>query len=193
MKPLPTTAWDPSLHRIIDDMDGRPLNVHALMANHPELLEAWWDYRNYSVRGGALPERDRELVILRVAVHMRAWYEWGSHVDRGLAAGLTMDEINRVLNGQLAGEWTSSEALLLEAVDQLVKHQGIAVATQSSLAAHYSAQQIMDVISIHGMYVTLACMINTFGLELDEHISARLPEAATRESFERSVSATNRD
>ena len=41
----------------------------------------------------------------------------------------------------------------------------------------------MDVIAIHGMYVTLACMINTWGLELDAHVRERLPESMTRENF----------
>ena len=84
MRPLPLPEWDDSLERVLDDMDGQPLNVHGLMANHPDLLNAWWDYRNYSVRGGALDQRDCELVILRVAVHMRNWYEWAAHVDRAL-------------------------------------------------------------------------------------------------------------
>ena len=40
LNPLPIQEWDSGLRHIIDDMDGRPINVHALMAHHPELLEA---------------------------------------------------------------------------------------------------------------------------------------------------------
>jgi alkylhydroperoxidase family enzyme len=170
MQPLPLAEWDESLNHVIDDMNGRPLNVHGLMANHPELLNAWWGFRNYSVRGGALEQRDCELVILRVAVHMRSWYEWASHVDRGLASGLSIEEIEKVRQGPGASEWGDRDALLLKSVDELLTERAISKPTQAKLAAHFSANQIMDVIAIHGMYITLGCMINTWGLELDEPV-----------------------
>ena len=93
LDPLQVADWDSSLSSIIDEMNGEPLNVHKLMANNPALLKAWWNFRNYSITGGALGTRLGELVILRVAVHMRAWYEWASHVERSIARGLSMDEI----------------------------------------------------------------------------------------------------
>ena len=187
MKPLPLKEWDASLSHVVDDMNGRPLNVHSLMANHPELLNAWWAFRNYSVRGGALVQRDCELVILRIAVHMRSWYEWASHVDRGLASGLSIEEIERVIDGPDASEWNDRDALLLGSVDELVTERGICPNTQARLAEHFSANQVMDIIAIHGMYISLACMINTWGLALDEPIQNRLPAGVSRDDFERCV------
>ena len=118
MKPLPISAWDSSLQRVVDDMHGRPLNIHALMANHPRLLNAWWDLRMYLVNGGDLTQRHCELAILCIAVHIKSWYEWASHVVRGIDSGLT-----------------------------------------------------------------LGCLINTWGLELDEHVREKLPEAVTEAVF----------
>lgn len=188
MEPLPPSQWDDSLQHVIDDMRGLPLNVHSLMANHPELLNAWWNYRNYSVTGGALEQRDCELVILRVAVHLQVWYEWASHVVRGLASDLTMDEINRVKTGPSAAQWSDRDSLLLSAVDQLVQNHGIDNDTQVGLAEHFSKQQTLDVIAIHGLYITLGCMINTWGLELDKHVAEQLPEGVTRKAFEQDLS-----
>ncbi len=175
MKPLPLNEWDESLKHVIDDMDGRPLNIHSLMANHPSLLHAWWDFRNYSVRGGSLDQRDRELVILRVAIHMRSWYEWASHVDRGLAAGLTIEEIDRVRQGPEAAEWSEHDRLLLQSVDELIAGRSIRAATREKLADHFDANQLMDIIAIHGMYITIGCMINTWGLDIDDHIQGDYP------------------
>ncbi|MFZ0451581.1 MAG: carboxymuconolactone decarboxylase family protein [Desulfatiglandaceae bacterium] len=185
VKPLIIEQWDDSLKPILDDMNGRPINVHRLMANHPDLLKAWWSFRNYSVAGGALGKRWGELVILRVAVHMKAWYEWGSHVERGLACGLTLEEIERVKDGGDAVGWKPKEALLLRAVDELIADHSLSKSLQAELAGSFSTKQIMDLIAIHGMYVILGCMINSWGLELDEHVAAKLPDAVTREQFER--------
>lgn len=182
--PLPISEWDAPLTHIIDDMDGRPLNVHSLMANHPSLLKAWWDFRNYSITGGDLGKRKGELVILRVAVHMNAWYEWASHAERALACGLTLKEIERVKQEPESPEWNASERLLLKAVDELFILHAISNQTHTRLREHYSARQVMDLIAIHGMYVILGGMINTWGLELDPHIEKNLPASVTKEQFE---------
>ena len=187
MQPLPLQEWDESLSGVLDDMSGQPLNVHSLMANHPQLLNAWWDYRNYSVNGGDLAQRDRELVILRVAFHTGAWYEWASHVDRGQQVGLSLDEIDRVANGPGAPNWTTKETALLTAVDELISKRAITAAIQKNLSEYFSTNQIMDIIAIHGMYITLGCMINTWGLELDDRVEQRLPDGVSRARFERAV------
>jgi len=187
MKPVPLEQWDESLSYVIDDMNGCPLNVHSLMANHPDLLNAWWEFRNYTVRGGALTQRECELVILRVAVHLRSWYEWASHVDRGLASGLSLEEIQRVSQGPGAAEWSFRDTLLLQSVDELIGKRAITATTREQMTDHFSDQQLMDIIAIHGMYTTLSCMIDTWGLQLDEPVEDRLPDSVSRDDFERRI------
>ena len=184
MQPLPLQQWDESLDHVIADMNDRPLNVHGLMANHPDLLNAWWDFRNYAVNGGALAQRDCELLILRVAVHMKCWYEWASHVVRGTAAGLAEEEITRVQEGPKADGWSTRDAALLQSVDDLFKHRQITTATQERLAGLFAPGQVLDIIAIYGMYVTLGCMINTWDTSLDDSVQSRLPDAFSRRAFE---------
>ena len=193
MKPLPPNEWDPSLQHIIDDMNGQPIHMHCLLANHPGLLNAWWSYRMYSVRGGDLEQRDCELVILRVAVHLKAWYEWAAHVDRGLTAGLSLDEIERIAEGPSAADWGKRDAILLESVDQLIASHRIDVETRIALGDYFSEKQIMDVVSLQGLYVTIACLIGTWGIEIEDHIAQRLPDSVTEQSFRKLVSASNRN
>jgi len=182
--PLPLAEWDSSLSSIAADMNQQPLNVHKLMANHPGLLRAWWNFRNYSVSGGALGRRKGELVILRVAVHMKAWYEWASHVERSLACGLSLDEIESIRKTQLDANWKTDEGLLLEAVDELIATRGLSSQSLIKLNEFYDATQLMDIMAIHGMYIILACMINTWGLELDSQVKEKLPPSLSREQFE---------
>lgn len=181
MKPVPIRDWDPSLQHVIDDMHGRPINIHGLMANHPALLNAWWNLRNYLVNGGDLEQRQCELVILRVAVHMKSWYEWGSHVVRGLDSGLSLDEIERVRGD--SNDWDDADSALLTAVDDIAQHNVISEETHRSLARHFTDRQMLDIVLLHGMYLTMGCMINTWDIELDDCVRERLPEQVTRQSF----------
>ena len=183
MKPLALSDWDTSLDHVVDDMKGRPLNIHSMMANHPGLLNAWWNLRNYSVDGGDLEQRECELVILRVAVHMQTWYEWASHIVRALACGLSSDEIERVRKGPADPKWQESDAVLLRVVDELISERRVSATTRQTFERLFSANQLMDVMVIRGMYITIASMINTWGLELDQHIQALLPDGLRENPF----------
>jgi len=183
LKPLATQYWDQALDKVIADTKGAPIHVHQLMAHNPKLLEAWWDFRNHCVEGGTLGKRAGELVILRVAVHMQAWYEWGSHVDRALVCGLTIDEINQVLNRSSAGYWRPADAALLSAVDELIGQHSISEQLQVELEIHFDTAQLMDIIAIQGMYVILACMIKSWGLKLDQEVNDRIAEHTNERDF----------
>ena len=182
--PLDTEDWDDSLAQVIDDMGGRPINVHKLMAHHPALLEAWWNLRNYTIAGGDLGQRHTEILILRVALLMENWYEWASHVHRGLAAGLTMEEIDRVKAGPADPDWQPDERLLIRAVDELVHDRAVTDATLEALREHFTDRQILDAIVTQGAYVTLGCLLNTWETPLDETVEASIPDQVTREDFE---------
>ena len=175
--------WDQSLDFIIEEMNGSPLNVHKLLAKHPKLLKAWWNFRNYSVEGGDLGRRHGELVILRVAFYLKSWYEWASHVDRSLKVGISIEEIQNVNKILDPNDWSEKEFSLLNAVDQLIESKCLSKPQYKQLSNFFSEQQIMDLIAIHGMYLILGCMINIWGLPLDDDIQERLPSSINKSSF----------
>ena len=186
MNVLEADAWDETLDKIRSDMNGQPLNIHGLMANHPDLLKAWWPLRNHGVSGGTLGDRLGELAILRTAVRMECWYEWASHVDRALSRGLSMEEIERVrTSGQ--GDWAEKEWVLLEAVDCLLESGVLGESILARLEAHYSTAQQLDLVAITGMYRILGCMIKTWDPPLDASVEQRLPDGVDRDSFEASA------
>jgi alkylhydroperoxidase family enzyme len=181
--PLDVDMWPSALDGVNADMQGAPINVHKLMAHSPNLLRAWWDFRNYSVTGGTLGARLGELVILRVSVHLGVWYEWGSHVDRALRLGLSTSAIFEVLNAR--PNLVTSETLILTAVDELMLDNGITKPTRAILEEHFSTAQIMDLIAIQGMYVILGGFIKTWDLALDDAVADRIKPVTNRSDFER--------
>ena len=95
-----------------------PLNIFTTLARHPALVRRWLPFGTVMLTG-ALPPRDRELLILRTAWNCRSAYEWGQHVRIGLAAGVTQDEIDRVPPGPGAPGWSPLDAALHGAADEL--------------------------------------------------------------------------
>ena len=103
--------------------DGTVLNIFTTLAHHPKLLKRWAAFGGTLLFGGELPPRDRELLILRTALHCDAEYEWGQHVGIGLASGLTEEEIERLHSKDAPGEWSETEKALLAAAGHLTAYK----------------------------------------------------------------------
>ena len=51
--------------------DGSPLNIFATLAHHPALLRRWLVFATHVFAKNSLPQRDRELLILRTGWRCR--------------------------------------------------------------------------------------------------------------------------
>jgi len=153
MQPLKPDNWPDELNEIRSCL-GSPLNIHGMMAHHPELLQAWMPLRNHIVANSSLSGRQRELIILRT--------------ERGMIAGLKADEINRVVVGADAPGWQADEAALLNAADDCHRNSRLTNKTIEQLQAHFSARQQLDIIVTVGMYKTLAVIIKTWDVQMED-------------------------
>ncbi len=146
------------------------LNVVKTIANHPKLAAAWQPLGGYILRESTLPDRHRELLILRTAWLCQAEYEWGHHARLARTAGITDAEILRITKGPEALGWSSFDRSLLRAADQLHTDSAIFEYTWGSLKARYNDQQMMDVVFTVGEYQMVAMAINAFGVQREEGI-----------------------
>jgi len=167
MQPLKPDNWPDELNEIRSCL-GSPLNIHGMMAHHPELLQAWMPLRNHIVANSSLSGRQRELIILRTAHNCEADYEWQHHVERGMVAGLKTDEINRVAAGADAPGWKADEAALLNAADDCHRNSKLSHNTIEQLQAHFSTRQQLDIIVTVGMYKTLAVIIKSWNVQMED-------------------------
>jgi alkylhydroperoxidase family enzyme len=172
--PLPPDEWDGEIKRILEAIPGGvenrlgDNNIFPTLARHPELFRAWLRFGGYLLTSGELPGRDRELLILRTAVNCRSSYEWGQHVRISLAGGIEREVIDRVLEGPAADGWSSHEAALLRAADELHRDSRVSDETWSALAETYDTEKLIETTLVVGHYEMLAGALNSFGVELDE-------------------------
>ena len=144
------------------------LNIFRTLAHAPEALTAFLAWGSYILsKKNALPPRERELVILRTGFLCGAGYEWTQHVEIGLRAGLTRDEIEK-LKGNIDECWPAADDALLSACDDLHRDQFITDKTWAALKAHFTDKQCMDLVFTAGQYTQVSMMLNTFGVQLDE-------------------------
>ena len=159
--------WDDKLANIRSQMSA-PLNTHQLLANYPDWLLGWMNFRNHVVHGTTLTARQFELIVLRVATLAQAPYEWEHHVVSGEEAGLSREEIERVRSGPDAPGWSGADATLLQTVDDCLDNYCVREATLERLREIFSDTQLFDIISTVTLYFAMALMTRTFGVPIDD-------------------------
>ncbi|WP_274910648.1 MBL fold metallo-hydrolase [Streptomyces sp. WZ-12] len=146
---------------------GRPvLNVLATIGNHPDLLLSLAPLLAQLAQG-LLPPRERELAILRTAHRTGSTYEWHHHAHLGATAGLTAPEIASIRRGPDTADWNEADRALLRAVDELCDKRSLSTATWQTLAARYSAPQLLELLALIGTYTLVAGILNSCRVPLD--------------------------
>jgi len=145
----------------------RGMNVLGTLAQHPTLMQAYHAFNGHLLYTTSLDARQRELLILRVAARRGAEYEWRQHVHIARGAGFTEAEIERVAEGPHASGWSTLDAAMLRAVDELLADAEITDGTWAELAAALDRHQLMDLVFTVGAYDLLAMAFKSFGVELD--------------------------
>ena len=150
----------------------RPKGLNALgtFARHPELARAYNTFNGHVLFASHISPRQRELLVLRVAILRNCEYERRQHEVLAADAGLSADEVSRIAAGPRASGWSALDAALLQAVDDLIADGVIADDTWAALAHDLDAQQLIDVVFTIGAYEILAFAFRSFGVELDDDL-----------------------
>ncbi len=185
LDPIPPNEWPPGMrdalaalhpanprHPFPERRADRPKGLHVLgtLAHHPELTTAYHTFNGQVQFGTTLTQRQRELLILRVAAVRDCEYEWAQHAVIAGDVGVGVADVERVAQGPDAPGWGDLDMALLRAVDELIADAAISEETWATLAASLDAQQLMDVIFTVGAYDTLAMFIGSVRMELDDDL-----------------------
>jgi 4-carboxymuconolactone decarboxylase len=178
--PVPASGNPPELQAVLDGLarstGGEPQNIFRTLANHPALLRDYLRFGGRLLVQGELPDRQRELVIMRTAWLCRCAYEWGQHARLGRRAGLTDEDILAVAGGSDSDRWSPDDAQLLVATDELVEHHTVSDQSWQALAARFTDTQLLELTLLVGNYAMLAGMLNAVGVEPDAGLDT-LPDS----------------
>lgn len=172
--PVPPEDQSPETEELLQampsDRDGKVLNLFTTLAHHPRLLKRWSAFGGVLLRGGELPDRDRELLILRTSWNCQAHYEWVHHEEIARQVGLTGEEIERIPQGPDSAGWTKHDGLLLRAADELHRDSRIGDDTWTALAQRYDKAQLVELCMLVGQYHLVAFTLNSLGIQLEDQL-----------------------
>ncbi len=166
---LEPSEWDDKAREIMQPFvdSERDFNVFRTMMNHPDLAERWLVFASHILMQSTLPERERELLILRIGHLCRAGYEWNKHADISRFLGMSEAEIETSRSGPETPGLSELDRLLLQAADELHGDAHISDTTWKGLAQNFSTQQLMDLVFTVGQYNLVSMALNSFGVQAD--------------------------
>jgi alkylhydroperoxidase family enzyme len=146
--------------------ESRPFpDVSLIQLRHPGMFKGQMVLGIELAARGSIPDRDRELITLRIALLTRSPFEWSEHVDIGKAFGLTSEDIERVINGSEAPGWTEHEAVVLRAVEEMIADYCVSDATWEALAKTYEEKQLLELPLLVGSYMMTAIQLNSLKIQ----------------------------
>ncbi len=158
--------------------ENKPLNILGTIAHHPNLLEPFLGFAATLAMRGVLSRRHSELLALRAAWNCRSSFEWGHHVLYARAAGMSDEEIARVVECADGG-WANEERDLLLAADELHAGYDLSEPTWQRLREGFSDAQLVEIPFVVGHYTMLSMVANSTGVPLEADLPP-LPEHGNR-------------
>jgi 4-carboxymuconolactone decarboxylase len=154
--------------------DGQTVPLDAIpeimftMCRYPDLWQKIMDL-SIQIQGpeSVLPLRDRKLAILRTGWLCRAPYEFGEHVNQSKRAGLTTEEIERIVAGSSAPGWDEHEQAILRAVEELHETTMVSDETWAQLSQRLDEHQMVELLVLIGQFTATAYFQNALRLRLE--------------------------
>jgi AhpD family alkylhydroperoxidase len=150
-----------------------PLNLFKVLVRSPELMKRVNALGGLFMAHGSLQERERELVILRVAWNSGCDYEFAQHAPIGRRFGLSHEEIRNLGRKPEAGDWGEVDLGLIRLTDELMYHLEASDATWDLVSRGRDHGQMMELVLLVGYYQMLAAFART----------VRVPIEPDREGF----------
>lgn len=99
-----------------------------------------WNFRD---------DRTREIIVLRLASSFGSSYELQHHLTIARQAGLSMYEIEAIIQGRMLENFKEHENCLLTAVDQIINKESV---DKESFFKYYNKEELQYLVAFAGFY-----------------------------------------
>ena len=134
----------------------------AIWLRNLDLAERANKLGNVLRREGKLDRRLFELMVLVVARHWTAQYEWHAHEKHARTCGLAEDVIEAIRHRRQPAFAKDDERLIYEATTQLLEAKRIEQSTYDRLIALLGQDVVIEYVSACGFYTMVAMVLVAF-------------------------------
>ncbi len=144
-----------------------PLGVWLWRAELASRAQTLGRYCRYD---SSLPPRLSELAILVTARHWSAEFEWQSHKQPALDAGLDPAIVEAIRKGEKPDFDSTSEQIVYEFSTELQNHKKVSDSTYNTAVKELGKEAVVDLVGVLGYYALISMTINAFEVDaVGEH------------------------
>ena len=129
----------------------------------PVMAQRMFDLLHYLRWNSSLPTRLNEFAILIISRQWRSQVEWFAHAPLAIKAGLAPDVVAELKAQKRPSAMQADEALVYDFITELTVQHQVCDATFQRARQTFSDQQIVDLTTVAGTYVTVAMLLTMAG------------------------------
>lgn len=143
---------DPLAARIKEEREGKLLNLYKMLLHSPPVAEGWLAFLTAVRQRAELPDRYRELAILRVAALNGADYEFDAHVPFALRAGFEQATIDALRSTGVPAELGDAERAVIAYTDAMTRDVRVPDAVFAQVRAQLAERHIVELTATISAY-----------------------------------------
>ena len=162
LKPENLTPDQQAIHaRIAGSRGGVVRGPFAIWLRNPAIAEAA-DRLGSTLRRGSLDKRLFEIMVLVVARHWSAQYEWFAHARHALKEGISPEAVEAIRHRREPQFTRDDERLVYDLVTEMNETRTLSQPTYDRAVAALGLDNVIELITSLGFYTMVAIMLNGF-------------------------------
>lgn len=160
---------DPAIAPLVQRIErerGKVLNLYSMLLHSPPVAEGWLAFLTAIRQKCSLSGRDRELVIMRIAVINGADYEFRSHVPFALKEGITEQQIEALRTGQLEA-FDARERNVLAYCESMTREIHVPDAVFDAVRPHYNERELVELTATIAAYNLVSRFLEALQVDHD--------------------------
>ncbi len=178
--PLSLDDAEPGVQAALERLP--PLKIFATVANAQGTFVNWLRFGGDCLDGRLFDPVLRELAILRVArMTPGAEYEWVQHAPILLAVGGTQEQVAALESDDVQADVLGQDGrLVVRFTEQVVREAAPDDETFAQMSARFSSAEMVQLLLVIGQYMTVARVMATAQIDLDEALGGDVLAGAER-------------
>jgi len=164
MPPIPAEKWTEEQKKAAEEIISGPrkslVGPFIPLMRSPEFMSRLQRVGEYLRFNTKLGSNISEFIILLTARQWTQQFEWDSHQDLALKAGIKPETIKAISEGRRPTGMTSDEEMIYEFCGELRLHQSVSDPVYAQIAGRFGEQGVIDIIGLSGYYTLLGMLMN---------------------------------
>jgi 4-carboxymuconolactone decarboxylase len=160
---------------IIAGPRGEVRGPFAVMLRSPGLLGPVQQVGEYLRFKCPLEKRIIELATILVARHWAQQYEWFSHAELAVKAGLRPEIVDAIAEGRRPSGMAQGEEVVYDFITELLTTRGVSDKTYERTVSRYGENGVVDITGIVGYYSLIGMQMNVARTALPDGKPLPLP------------------